>query len=70
MVNTKFPFKSYWFWLYKKEIEALSEVLIKNKNVYILSDDIYEHIIYDNFNFFTIAQIKELKKQNTYNEWC
>jgi aspartate aminotransferase len=26
-----------------------------------LSDDIYEHIIYENFKFFTIAQIKELK---------
>ena len=45
----------------KEEIEALSEVLIKNKNVHILSDDIYEHITYDNFNFFTIAQIKSLK---------
>jgi len=29
--------------------------------VFILSDDIYEHITYDNFEFFTIAQIKELK---------
>jgi len=26
-----------------------------------LSDDIYEHITYDNFNFFTIAQISKLK---------
>ncbi len=45
----------------KKEIEDLSKILIKNKNVYILSDDIYEHITYDNFKFFTIAQIKSLK---------
>ena len=45
----------------KDEIENLSKVLIKNKKVHILSDDIYEHIIYDNFNFFTIAQINELK---------
>ena len=45
----------------KKEIEELSKILIKNKNVYILSDDIYEHITYDNFKFFTIAQIKALK---------
>ena len=45
----------------KEEIEALAEVLIKNKNVHILSDDIYEHITYDNFNFFTIAQISKLK---------
>jgi len=45
----------------KKEIEGLAEVLKKYKNVYILSDDIYEHITFDNFKFFTIAQIKELK---------
>ena len=45
----------------KKEIEELSKVLIKYKDVYILSDDIYEHIIYDNFKFFTIAQIKSMK---------
>ena len=45
------------------EIESLSEVLIKNKNIHILSDDIYEHITYDNFNFFTIAQISQLKNR-------
>ncbi len=45
----------------QKELEALGEVLKKNKNVFILSDDIYEHITYDDFKFFTIAQIKELK---------
>ena len=36
-------------------------MLKKNKNVFILSDDIYEHLTYDDFKFFTIAQIKELK---------
>ena len=45
----------------RNEIEELSKILIKNKNVYILSDDIYEHITYDDFKFFTIAQIKGLK---------
>jgi len=45
----------------QKELEALGEVLKKNKNVFILSDDIYEHITYDGFKFFTIGQIKELK---------
>ena len=47
----------------REEIEALSEVLIKNKNVHILSDDNYEHITYDNFNFFTIAQVPKLKNR-------
>jgi aspartate aminotransferase len=45
----------------KQEIENLSKVLIKNKKIHILSDDIYEHIRYDNFDFFTIAQISNLK---------
>jgi len=45
----------------KKEIEELAKVLIKNKKVHILSDDIYEHIRYDNFNFYTIAQNSKLK---------
>ena len=45
----------------KKEIEDLAKVLIRNKKVHILSDDIYEHIKYDNFNFYTIAQNSKLK---------
>ena len=45
----------------KEEIQELSKILIKNKKVFILSDDIYEHITYDGFEFFTIAQIKDLK---------
>ena len=45
----------------KKEIQDLAKVLIQNKKIYILSDDIYEHVRYDNFNFFTIAQISKLK---------
>ncbi len=45
----------------KKEIHDLAKVLLKNKKIFILSDDIYEHVRYDNFNFFTIAQISKLK---------
>jgi aspartate aminotransferase len=43
------------------EIKELSKVLEKSKKVNILSDDIYEHVRYDNFNFFTVAQISKLK---------
>ena len=45
----------------ENEIKELSKVLVKNKKVNILSDDIYEHVRYDNFSFFTIAQIPKLK---------
>ena len=47
----------------KEEIEDLSKVLLKHKKIFILSDDIYEHIRYEGFNFFTIAQISKLKER-------
>ena len=43
------------------EINSLADILKKHKQIHILSDDIYEHITYENFKFFTIAQVKELK---------
>jgi len=45
------------------EIKNLSQVLKRNPHVNILSDDIYEHIVYDDFKFFTIAQIPEIKNK-------
>ena len=47
----------------KDEIISLSKILLKYNKTYILSDDIYEHITYDDFKFFTIAQIDKLKKR-------
>jgi len=47
----------------ESEIIALANVLKEQKHVYVLSDDIYEHIVYENFKFFTIAQIKDLKER-------
>ena len=47
----------------ENEIKKLAEVLNKNSHVHILSDDIYEHISYEGFKFFTIAQIPELKER-------
>ena len=43
------------------EINSLADILKKHKQIHILSDDIYEHITYENFKFFTIAQVKELE---------
>ena len=45
----------------KEDIREIAKVLIKHPQVYILSDDIYEHVAYEGFKFFTIAQIGELK---------
>ena len=42
------------------ELKALADVLMKpeNSHVYVLSDDIYEHVIYDGFQFNTLAQVE------------
>jgi aspartate aminotransferase len=45
------------------DIKEIAKVLINHPQVYILSDDIYEHVTYEGFKFFTIAQIKELKER-------
>ena len=48
----------------KSELLALGKVLLKNPHVYILTDDIYEKIIYDENKFYTIASIlPELKNR-------
>tara|TARA_B100000700_G_scaffold29483_1_gene28341 strand:+ start:174 stop:1376 length:1203 start_codon:yes stop_codon:yes gene_type:complete len=48
----------------KEELKALGEVLLKNPHVYILTDDIYEKIIYDGNQFHTIASlVPDLKKR-------
>ena len=45
----------------EKDIKGIGKILEKHPHVFILSDDIYEHVIYGNFKFFTIAQIDNLK---------
>jgi aspartate aminotransferase len=48
----------------REELEALGQVLKKNPHVYILTDDIYEKIIYDNNTFHTLASVvPELKNR-------
>ncbi len=41
-----------------QELKGLADVLLRHPHVMILTDDIYEHIIYDGFKFFTIAQVE------------
>ncbi len=40
------------------ELKALAEVLVRHKHVWVMTDDIYEHIVYDGFRFTTIAQVE------------
>ena len=40
------------------EMKELTDVLIKHPHVWVLTDDIYEHLVYDDFKFVTPAQIE------------
>lgn len=40
------------------EMKALTDVLARHENVWVFSDDIYEHVIYDDFKFHTMAQVE------------
>ena len=44
----------------EQELKDIGDVLKKFPNVHIMSDDIYEHVLYTDNKFFTIAQIPEL----------
>lgn len=42
----------------RDELKGLAEVLLKHPQILILSDDIYEHLIFDDQEFLTIAQVE------------
>lgn len=42
----------------REDMEAIAAVLLKHPNVWIMTDDIYEHLVYDGFEFCTIAQVE------------
>jgi aspartate aminotransferase len=42
----------------RAELKALTDVLVKHPHVWILSDDMYEHLVYDEFVFTTPAQVE------------
>ncbi len=49
----------------ESELKELAKVLIRYPHVNIMSDDIYEHLIFDNLKFTTIAQIEPKLKDRT-----
>jgi aspartate aminotransferase len=42
----------------KEQIKALTDVLLRHPHVWVLSDDIYEHLIYDGLKFHTPAEVE------------
>jgi aspartate aminotransferase len=42
----------------KADLKALADVLLKHPHVWVMTDDMYEHLVYDDFEFATIAQVE------------
>lgn len=40
------------------EMKAITDVLLKHPHVYIMTDDMYEHLVYDGFKFCTPAEVE------------
>jgi aspartate aminotransferase len=40
------------------ELKALTDVLMRHPHVWVMSDDMYEHLVYDGFEFCTPAQVE------------
>ncbi|MET4634005.1 MULTISPECIES: pyridoxal phosphate-dependent aminotransferase [Kaistia] len=42
----------------RAELKALADVLLKHPQVWIMTDDMYEHLVFDGFEFATIAEVE------------
>lgn len=42
----------------RAELKALTEVLMRHPQVWVLTDDMYEHLVYDGYQFVTPAQVE------------
>ena len=40
------------------DLKALTDVLLKHPHVWVLTDDMYEHLVYDDFTFATVGQVE------------
>ena len=49
----------------RDELKALADVLVRHPHVWVMTDDIYEHMVYDGFEFFTVAQVEPALYERT-----
>src|SRR6202040_2094810 len=42
----------------RAELKAITDVLVKHPHVWVMTDDMYEHLVYDDFVFATPAQVE------------
>lgn len=49
----------------KEDMKALTDVLVKHPHVWVLTDDMYEHLVYGDFTFCTVAEVEPALKDRT-----
>jgi aspartate aminotransferase len=49
----------------RAEMKALTDVLLRHPHVWVMTDDIYEHVLYDDREFVTPAQVEPALKERT-----
>ena len=42
----------------RDELKKLTDVLLRHPHVFVMTDDMYEHLVYDDFEFFSPAQVE------------
>ncbi len=47
------------------DMKAVTDVLLRHEHVWVLTDDMYEHLVYDDFTFVTPAQVEPALKDRT-----
>ncbi len=49
----------------REQLKALTDVLLDHPHVWVLTDDMYEHLVYGGFKFWTVAQVEPRLKDRT-----
>ncbi len=49
----------------ERELRALTDVLVRHTHVWVMSDDMYEHLVYGGFRFVTPAQVEPRLRPRT-----
>ncbi|UOM36528.1 pyridoxal phosphate-dependent aminotransferase [Acuticoccus sp. I52.16.1] len=49
----------------REELKALTDVLMKHPHVWVMTDDMYEHLVYDDFTFHSVAEVEPGLKERT-----
>jgi aspartate aminotransferase len=42
----------------KAELKTITDVLMRHPHVWVMTDDMYEHLVYDDFKFYSIAEVE------------